>query len=196
MRTACVRTISLIAILIALYVVPGVTSVVHPQPQPAFEYELKAGFLYNFAKFVEWPPETFAMANDALVLCVLGKNTASVVLTRVLQGKAVKGKKLVIRPTTELTTLRSCHIVFISGVEENRLAQVWEALQGAQVLTVGEMERFARQGGIINFIQVQNKIRFEINLNAAKRAGLKLSSQLLKLAILVEDKGYNVPFSR
>jgi hypothetical protein len=104
-----------------------------------------------------------------------------------LKDKTVKGKKLVVRHLEQVKDADGCHVLFIGSSEEKRAPQVLQTLQGASVLTVGEMDRFPQLGGIINFVVEKNKLRFEINMNSAERARLKLSSQLLGLAKVVRQ---------
>ena len=154
--------------------------------QSSHEYEIKAAFLYNFVKFVEWPSEALPEASNTITVCVLGNDPAEEALESI-NGKTVKARRLVVRRIQPIKGIESCHVLFISSSEESRLPQVMQNLHGSSVLTVGEMERFIPSGGIINFVIERNKVRFEINPNGAERARLKLSSQLLSLARVVRQ---------
>ncbi|HEX7184168.1 MAG TPA: YfiR family protein [Thermoanaerobaculia bacterium] len=154
----------------------------------AGEYEVKAAFLYNFAKFVEWPGSTFESPTDPLVLCVFGDDPFGESLDAVVQGETVGGRRLVVHRTRETAQLRGCHVVFLSQRTRERYPQVLDSLRGTSVLTVGEGEGFLTQGGMIRFVLDQNRVRFEINLDAAERNRLKLSSQLLRLARAVNPQ--------
>lgn len=156
------------------------------QSQTVHEYEIKAAFLYNFVKFVEWPNEALPETSDTITVCVLGDDPAGEALESI-NGKTVKARRLVVRRIQPIKGIESCHVLFISSSEESRLPQVMQNLHGSSVLTVGEMERFIPSGGIINFVIERNKVRFEINPNGAERARLKLSSQLLSLARVVRQ---------
>lgn len=145
------------------------------------EYQVKAAFLYNFAKFVQWPPETFKGSQSPLILGVLGRDPFGTFLEQTLQGKVAQGRSFVLRRSHDLKELSSCHILFIAASERERLPQVLKALQGP-VLSVSEVPRFTRQGGIINFYLVGDQVRFEINVKKAEKLQIKISSQLLKLA--------------
>ena len=158
-----------------------VAMALQPASQPLREYRIKAAFLYNFAKFVEWPPEAFDEEDSALVLGVLGDDPFGAALQS-LRGKTVRGRGLTIKRFDSLRDLGHCHILFITSSVREQQQKALESLQGSNVLTVGEMQRFVQMGGIINFVIRKNKLRFEINLDAGKRAGLVISSQLLKLA--------------
>jgi hypothetical protein len=153
--------------------------------QAPSEYQVKAAFLYNFAKFVEWPPDLFNNPRGPLVLCVAGKDPFGDFLEGIVQGKTANGHPLTIRRLQREGEARSCQILFISSSERNRVRPVLQSLNGASVLTVGETDGFAQQGGVINFTLEDNHVHFEINVDAAERAGLKISSKLLSLAKIV-----------
>jgi hypothetical protein len=153
-------------------------------PVPS-EYQVKAAFLYNFAKFVDWPVEALPESSTDMILCILGEDPFGTDLEETVQGKLVNGRRLGIKRFKSPSGLKGCHILFISSSEGNRVAEILATLRGASVLTIGEMERFARLGGIINFTMEDNKVRFEINVDAAAQAGLKISSKVLKLATIV-----------
>ena len=149
--------------------------------------QVKSAFLFNFAKFVEWPPGTFANDQAAIILGFSDRDPMAEAL-EALQGKAVQGRRLEIRRYRGPEELRRCQIFFASASEKSRLPQILGTLRNSPVLTVtDEVDNFAKLGGIINLIVAGDKIRFEISLNNARRAGLKISSQLLKLAITVEE---------
>ena len=150
--------------------------------QGTSEYEVKAAFLYNFAKFVEWPspPQT------AIELCVVGEDPFGNVLEDTVRGKTINGRPLVVRRMKPGENPRSCQIAFI-GAADHESRAVLETLRGANVLTVGDSPNFARDGGIINFILKDNKVYFEINVDAAEQAHLKISSKLLNLAKIIRN---------
>ncbi len=150
------------------------------QPQPT-EYALKAAFLYNFAKFTEWPSNNLT---GPLVFGVLGTNPFGDQLEHTLKGKTLDGRPLLIvhfESAAEAST--NCHVLFISSSERRRLPEILAGLDGASILTVSEMEQFTEAGGMIRFLWGgERKIRFQINAEAAKRAGLKIRSKLINLA--------------
>ena len=150
------------------------------------EYEIKTAFIYNFVKFVDWPPTALPETSDTINLCVWGDEPFAVAFDS-LKDKAVKGRRLVVRHIEQPRDFEGCHVLFVGSSEEKRAQQAMQALQGRSVLTVGEMERFPQLGGIINFVVEKNRVRFEINVNSAERASLKLSSQLLSLAKIVRQ---------
>jgi YfiR/HmsC-like len=149
------------------------------------EYQVKAAFLVNFARFVEWPPQSFAAASDPLVFGVYGNGVFSAALDQAVIGKMIDGRRAVIRRTSELGALRSCHVVFLPASEINHFQEVSNGLGGLSVLLVGETESFAERGGVINFILENERVRFEISPSAAARVHLKISSKLLQLAVIV-----------
>ncbi len=152
-----------------------------PNPRPLREYRIKAAFLYNFARFVAWPSEAFEDNEARLILGVLGDDPFGTALQS-LEGKTVGGRRLTIKRFNSLLDLDRCHMLFITSSSQDQQQKALESLAGSTVLTIGEMQPFVQMGGIINFVIRNNKLRFEINLGAGKRAGLVISSQLLKLA--------------
>ena len=175
--------IAMVAVCIMVSIAPNA----HAKPPSAGEYQLKAVFLYNFAKFTEWPAESFADARSPIIIGILGKDPFGATIDQAIKGKTVKGRKLAIKRFEKIEDVKACHILFISSSEEKRLAKIMETLKDSSVLTIGEVKQFAQRGGIINFIIKENKIRFEINVDAAKQAKLKISSKLLELAKIVRD---------
>ena len=155
--------------------------------QDAPEYQLKAAFLYNFAKFTQWPENAFKDSSAPLVLCVLGEDPFGEAIN-LIKGRTVKARKLEVKRVKRVQDLESCHILFVSSSEKKRLAEIMGALTDSSILTVGETDTFIKYGGIIKFIEVKNKVRFEINAEAMKHAELKISSQLLKLAHVVRTE--------
>ena len=154
----------------------------HAQGLLVGEYQIKAAFLYNFAKFVEWPPEAFSDAKSPIVIAILGEDPFDPSLEEIIAGKTVQGRPLVVKHWKNLDGSWQCHILFVSASARGFLGDIFQKTGLSNVLTVGEMEGFAQRGGMINFILFENKVRFEINHKAAESAGLKISSKLLSLA--------------
>lgn len=152
------------------------------QAQTSGEYQVKAAFLYNFAKFVDWPGEAFSDGSAPLVIGVIGNDPFGGALDSAINGKNIGGRRLTVRRLKWGQDLRSCHILFISSSERQRLPQIIQSLRGSSVLTVGDMGQFNQQGGMINFILEASKVRFEINSRGADQARLRISSKLLALA--------------
>lgn len=151
------------------------------------EYQIKAAFLYKFASFVKWPAEAFASESSPIVLGVLGKDPFGPVLDQGLKEGAAGGRAFVVRRFKDVKEAAACHILFISSSEQKSFSQILSSIQGA-VLTVSDVPGFARLGGIINLPSESNKVRVEVNLGQSKKAGLKINSQLLGIATLVETK--------
>jgi hypothetical protein len=148
------------------------------------EYQVKAAFLYNFAKFVDWPAEAFGAESAAFTLCVLG-DEAFASAHESLAGKTVKGRPMAVRRVASATDAGECHMLFVGAADGDEVAPVLAAI-GRHTLTVGETRDFTRHGGVINLTRIDNEIRFEIDRVAGERAGFRFSSQLLKLAIPVD----------
>ena len=158
-----------------------------PRPgraQSPAEYEIKAAFMYNFAKFVQWPESAFAQPQSPLVLCVIGKDVFGPALDTI-DHKLAQGRELQVRRQVRLEDARSCHILFISESERPRLATIFKAVAAGSVLTIGDTDRFAESGGIIGLYDLDEKVQFSINLEQAHSASLQINSQLLKLARIV-----------
>jgi hypothetical protein len=150
--------------------------------QQTGEYQVKAAFLFHFAQLVEWPAESLADDKDPLTLCTFGKDPFGGNLETTLQGKSVGTRALRIRHVKQLQEVPGCQLLFIGGDERKELLPLLEALKNAPILTVGESDDFAKQGGMIGFCMDNNKVRFDINVDAAARAKVKISSRLLLLA--------------
>jgi hypothetical protein len=153
--------------------------------QGVSEHELKAAFMYNFAKFIEWPEDAFGGPDDPFVIGVLGDDPVGAMLERSLAGKTVRDRRLVTRRFGSVGELERCHILFIPASEAQRLGATLQANARQPILTVGESDDFVQHGGIIGVLMEGARLRFVVNLDAAERANLRISSQLLKLATRV-----------
>jgi hypothetical protein len=148
------------------------------------EYEVKAAFLYNFGKFVRWP--TAAEATQApFVITILGRDPFGEVLDETLRGKTIDGRDVVLRRVSRAEDVEPSQILFISDSERPRLSGILERVGTKAILTVAEMSRFAEEGGAIRFEVDGDRVRLEINVAAAQRAGLRISSELLRIAQIV-----------
>ena len=158
--------------------------------QGAKEYDLKAAFLCKFALFVKWPTNAFSDAKAPIIIGVLGSDPFGNSLEEVARNETFQERKLTVRNYASVESLMNqadeaakiCHILFISQSESGKLGRIFTGLKGRPVLTVGESERFCQNGGIIQFVIVENKVRFIINQDAARAAEIKLSATLLDLA--------------
>jgi hypothetical protein len=146
------------------------------------EYQVKAAYLYNFLKFIEWPPEAFKSESAPFVVGIMGDNSFSETIEQTIKGKSIKGRQLEVKRLKWGQGLRICHILYVSSYEQRHLAQILQITKGASILTIGEMDQFTEQGGIINLTMEENKVYFEINLGAAEQSQIKISSKLLALA--------------
>jgi hypothetical protein len=142
------------------------------------EYQVKAAFLLNFTRFVEWPPDSFASADSPVTICIQGKDRFGRTLDQIVEGETAGPRRVAVervrRPAAD------CQVLFISDDDRNISAALSGSARG--VLTVGEGEEFVRQGGIIAFVIENRRVRFEINQGAAAKAGIKISSRLLGIA--------------
>ncbi|OHB62185.1 MAG: hypothetical protein A2167_01770 [Planctomycetes bacterium RBG_13_46_10] len=163
------------------------------------EYKIKAAFIYNFLKTVEWPKEFISDSNESMVVGIIGKDPFGDAFEPII-GKVVKGKKVVVtrlkglsqidkrsdnsdsRSEIDIETMRKCHLLFVCSSEQRTFMEIIKSVDGYSVLTVGEIKNFLEAGGVINFIPQAEKGDFEINLSASKRAKLNISSKLLRIA--------------
>ena len=151
--------------------------------RPVFDqYRVKAAFLFNFAKFVEWPPQAFQSAGQPIAICVLGQDPFGSSLDEVVQGKAIGNRKFVVLEISSAKQCGKCHILFVSASQRKRLRADLAEIQGCCALTVGETEEFIDSGGMINLRVQDTHVHMEIDRYAAERAGLRISSKLLSLA--------------
>lgn len=148
---------------------------------PIKEYQLKAVFLLNFAKFVTWPSTGFANAGTPFQICVLGENPFGSSLEEIVRGMNVAGRIFAIRGVSDGRQAAGCHILFFGASERKRSRVVLAEIKGAGILTVGETDDFLANGGVIQFKLKDAQLRFEIDADAAIRENLKISSKLLSL---------------
>jgi hypothetical protein len=153
--------------------------------QTAAGYEVKAAFLYNFAQFVEWPTNAFADAQSPIVIGILGEDPFGASLNEIVRGENVNGRPLAIAHYQRVEDIKACQILFISQSESRRLEEILASLKGRGILTVGDIDGFAKRGGMIRFVIENNRVRFRIDVEAAKAANLTISSKLLRLAEIV-----------
>jgi hypothetical protein len=150
------------------------------------EYQIKAAFLFNFMQFVEWPPTVFTNADEPFRIGVLGQNPFDAALEETVQGETISNHKIIVEHAMQVDDLKNCQLIFISKSEKKQVTEILSALDDKPVLTVSEIEGFAERGGGINFYLEGNKVRFEVNPDAARHDGLKVSSQLLSLGKIIE----------
>lgn len=148
---------------------------------PFKEYDIKAAFVYNFIKFVEWP-ENLVNTSGKILIAILGRDPFEGKLDKLIAGKSVKNRKLTVDRYSDIRQIQFCHVLFISNSEKRDLRSIFAAIGNKNFLTIGESSNFLKRGGIIKFLEYDNKIRFEINLQKAHASQLKISSRLLRLA--------------
>ena len=172
-RSCTVRGASALALLAVICIVRA--------DDLASEYKLKAAYLYNFARFVDWTPAPPA----EFVIGVVGRDPFGSMLEETMGGKTVGGRPVVIRRLRSLKGMAECNVLFVSSSESKRWPEIFDALRNTRVLTVGETPGFASSGGMIGFTLERDKLRFEVNVAAADRGGVKISSNLLRLGAVV-----------
>lgn len=151
------------------------------------EYQLKAVFLFNFTQFVEWPPTSFSTEQSPLIIGILGENPFGSFLEQTVAEEKINGHPVIVQYYNNAQDLKTCHILFINQAKNRE--PILAALKEKDVLTVSDTPDFLKQGGIIRFFTRNNKIQFQINLEASKAANLEISSKLLRLADIYVDKG-------
>jgi hypothetical protein len=180
MRRSWVR---LAALLTSTFFIIQISQAQQPRPT---EYQLKGAYLYNFGKFVDWPATGAAVKENSFAICVFGQDPFGPALDAALANQSIAGKSVVARRITKPQEALGCRILFISSSEDRQLKSILASLDGAAVLTVSDIPQFSQRGGMIEFTLMGNNVRFEVNLKAAEDAGLTLSSELLKVAVLVK----------
>jgi hypothetical protein len=151
------------------------------------EYQVKAAFIYNFAKYVRWPEASTSETKRPFVIGVIGRDPFGQALDDAIRGQSLQGRAVSVKRFGRVEEVADCDILFVSSSEKNNLQSILDVLHEAPVLTIGDMDRFAERGGMINLTTEEARVRFEINVEAAERAGLKPGSQLLRLARIVSD---------
>jgi hypothetical protein len=154
------------------------------QAAEPLDYQVKAAFLLNFAKFVEWPPASFPDSTSPMEVCVLGDDLLGNALDQIVAGETVDARKVVVQKLNAARSPKSCNVLFV-GRQEQPISKILAALDPG-TLTVGDGPDFLRDGGVIAFAVEKRRVRFDINLKAAESAGLKISSKLLNVARSVE----------
>jgi hypothetical protein len=146
------------------------------------EYDSKAGSLYNFTKFVEWPQESFSGPESPFIIGIAGQDPFNGALNRMVKDKRYRSHKMEVQRVAAPAEFQKCHVLFISRSEGKKVSDILKTVKRSSVLTVGETDHFLQSGGMINFVTESNRVRFEINYDAARNAQLNVSSKLLGLA--------------
>lgn len=171
----------LLAVFVAISAAPD-RAARAAEDDATLEQRVKAAFLYQFAGYVEWPPDAFAQAGAPVTIAVLGADALAAELSQVVAGRTVGGRAVSVRRVRPGEPLAGVHILFIGRAENARLAQLAQGSQPRAILTVTESDGALAQGSMINFILVDRRVRFEVALDAAEKGGLRLSSRLLAVA--------------
>ena len=170
-----------LSVLCCLALTAGMAS--ESPPATFKEYQVKAAFLFNFTKFVEWPARKFADGTSPIVIGILGANPFGPELEKAVRGRHINGREVVVQQFESAEAARSAHLLFVSAGSDPSIVNALRVLDGSSVLTVGESDAFTRHGGIITLVLEGDKLGFTINIDSAGRAGLKISAQLQKLAM-------------
>jgi hypothetical protein len=175
-------------LLLAIVAAPSRSSAIDVPGNASLEYDVKAAFLLNFVKFVQWPASAFREPTSPIVVCVLRHNPFGDTLGRIVEGESIGGRPVTIRRISTTDQATECHVLFVP--ETARLEDGDAAVpRDPGLLTVGESEGFLRQGGIIAFFADGGRIRFWINPEAAEQRGLRVSARLLRVARVVHPPG-------
>lgn len=157
-----------------------------PAQNPSREYMLKAVFLYNFTQFVHWPGDAFPSQQSPLVIGILGENPFGDYLEQTVKDEKINEHDVIVKYCQDEEDAKDCHILFINLGDAKKYLPVIEALKGKNILTVSDAPNFSKQGGMISFLNKDNKIKLQVNLGASESAGLALSSKLLRIAEIVQ----------
>jgi hypothetical protein len=177
---ACLRGVALTIVFTA-----ASSTALFAQIHNPTEFQVKAAYLYNFSKFVKWPPQALS-ADRNFNFCILGSNPFDGSLDAIVSGEAIEGRRMLVVRISNIAESQNCRILFVGGSEHSKLESVLAALRRSPVLTVSDIPGFLEHDGIIQFVMQADKVRFQVNLTAAEKAGLSLSSELLKVAVLVK----------
>jgi hypothetical protein len=173
---------AVVAVVLAITCILIGLSNVQAQNAHPTEYDVKAAYLFNFSRFVVWPARGAETANESFAICVLGRDPFGSSLTATIARETVAGKNVVAKQIVSPQDAGHCQVLFISSSEDRRLKQILEVLGTESILTVSDLPRFTERGGMVQFVLVENRVRFEVNSATTERAGLTLSSELLKVA--------------
>jgi hypothetical protein len=152
------------------------------QDETGSEYQTKAAQIYSFTKFIDWPAKKFPNSASPFIIGVWGSDDMTQFLREAFQTRRIKDRPVEIRHLTNKAELPPCHLVFVSRSERDRLGPILYEMRHENILSVGESENFLKSGGVINFLFVDGEIRFQINMSAASRESLKVSSKLLPIS--------------
>ena len=173
--------------LVAALFMLGLADLLVAQDSPVAAIKVKAAYLFNFAKFVDWPKTVLPETNSPVVLCILGRDPFGRALEETIGNATAEARPIIIRRTRDLSGIEGCHILFISSSESRRLGQILARVRGEPVLTVSDMGSFTEHGGIIQFFEQGKNLKFEVNVDAASRVPVAISSKLLRVARIYRE---------
>lgn len=172
--------------VLLILLAPGLHCTAHAQHPSASEHAIKAAFIYNFTKFVSWPATSFSAPSVPFKICVADDAGISAILRDTIRGKQVAGRAVAVVSVRDAMEASACQILFITHLNNDERNRLLAAVKGKPVLTIGEERGFSGRGGIINFFTANDRVQFEINVNAARQSELEISSRLLSLARIVK----------
>ncbi len=155
---------------------------VHPT-----EHQIKASYIYNFTRFVDWPKEVFADSTSPFIIGIIGQDPFGIDLEKTVEGKIIKNRTFSVKRFLTIDDIEYCHILFFGISNRVKQIQILHKIRGLSILTIGNRAKFTLDGGIVNFIEKKKKIRFEINKKIARESELNISTKLLKMADIVES---------
>jgi hypothetical protein len=180
---SCRSYLAPIALVVVLVARTAGAGAAPPMALPA----VKAAYLYNFAKFAEWPADVLSI-NAPVAACVVGDDAVGDELEKATMGHPIGSHSIVVVARSRPDSLPLCHMLYVSGLSDKVVARLLDSIKGLSVFTVGDGEKFAERGGVAQLIQENGRMHFAINVNAAQRAQITLSSKLLSLAKIVKDE--------
>lgn len=190
LRLSLVMFLSMVSLIACQVITPKLNAQENHQSLISREYEIKAAYIYNFCKYVQWPQNNNTNSSDKepFYICILGDNPFGKALDRIAEKKTVRGRRIVVRHVTSANDLRSAHILFVPADRPDEMLDgLMQKTEENSTLIIGEEPGFATTSGIINFFQESNKVRFEINAKAAENRDLKISAKLLRLGKIIEN---------
>jgi hypothetical protein len=174
-------------LLVAILVLTVARPLRAADPSSLTEDQIKAGFLFNFMRFVDWPAKDYETSTSSITVCIIGETPVTPLLIEAAKDKLIEGRSVLVKHVKTNEDFRGCHLLFIASNESSKEPVIFSKLAGANVLTVGEDPGFALAGGVLNFLTQDNRVKLELNLDAATRANLKISAKLIAVSHLVHD---------
>lgn len=171
--------------IVLILFLSGTSSLLHGQKQVIQEHQIKAVFLFNFIQFVEWPLQAFDSIEAPVVIGILGKDPFGPYLDEVLSGEVVNGRPVIVKRFSTVSEIENCHILYIHNPPIDNYQTIFNKIEERNILTISDDVAFMKEGGMIRFVNVNNRVQFQINPDAAKKANLTISSKLLRLAEIV-----------